>query len=178
MDKVPRIIRQRNDYLDLRVPSQSRPGHLQQIQYWEDGNHNCECPRYQWAVKTKKFTRRCRHWRMTTIEPGDMPVTRLKRAIRAVKQNARTPRKIWKMLRCLNPQKYRLGVRCSSCELYPEYCNVHPIRYSRRGTRKPMIWKIQTALYNGQKRKAQAMMMKLLKRVDKLHPDGEIYERK
>ena len=171
--KVARIIKQTRDYLDLRVPSKSRPGSMRQIQFWEKGTHNCNCPRYGWAHKTQKFSDRCRHWRETTMVTGDMPTTRLKRAIRALKQNARSPRRIWSMLRCLHPHRYKLGIRCTGCPFYPYWCNVHPIRHSRRGTMKPVVWKIQTALYNGNKKEALRLMRKLLEVVEAVCPETQ-----
>lgn len=175
MQKVPSINKQEPGYLDLRVPSKGSLGSLRQIQFWEKGTHNCNCPRYSWAMKTKKFSNKCRHWKQTTIQTGDMPMTRLKRAIRALKQNARSTNGIWAMLRCLHPHKYKLGIQCQGCPLHPYWCNVHPIRHSKRGTMKPVIWKIQTALYNGRKKEALKMMRKLLEVAEFIH-GGEIYE--
>jgi len=173
MIKVAKINKQTRDYLDLRVPSKGKPGSVWQIQFWEKGTHNCNCPRYKWAMKTMKFSNKCRHWIETTIQVGDMPMTRLKRGIRALKQNARDPRGVWKMLRCLYPHRYRLGTRCHGCPFYPTWCNVHPIRHSKRGTKKPVIWKIQTALYNGNKKEAMRLMKKLLEVAEAIHPRGE-----
>ena len=176
MQRVPSIARQRYGYLDLRVPSRGTPGLLRQIQFWKDGNFNCGCPGYYWGVKSEAQSRQCRHWRETTMVTGDMPITRLKRAIRALKQGARSNVGIWQMLKCLYPYKYKLGVRCVQCPLYPHWCNVHPIKFSKRGTKKPVIWKIQTALYAGRKKAALKMMNKLLIVAEALHPGGETHE--
>ena len=72
---------------------------------------------------------------------------------------------VWDELRiCVMPEKYKKSeIYCSDCELYPYWCNKHPMRFKNRNTSKPLIWKMGAALNNGRRKDALKLLKQFIK---------------
>lgn len=152
-------------YLRLLVPSKMTPTEPRTIQYYPSGKHHCGCPGWMWNRRLGKHDSKCRHHKMTTIKTG--PSDTLKELLYSFKLLSNRAKKMyvsWGFVSCQFPQHRDEGaVHCTGCIMYPEYCNVHPIYFGKRSNSKPLIWKLQTAIYNGRRKDALQLMRNFVK---------------
>jgi ferredoxin len=100
---------------------------------------------------------------MTTIRlelvknPGDL----LNIAIEMIRDKRRAPYVALAQLRCQFPENYNhMKVHCHGCGLYPRVCNIHKIKINHRG-KLPLVWRLQTAIYNGRRKDAEKLLIKI-----------------
>lgn len=154
-----------NRYLRLIAPSKSKPLTPRIIQYYPSGKHHCSCPGWQWFRRTGEHEKKCRHHKMTTIPFSPSNTLRqLVYALKIAKNKAKKLYVTWGFVSCQFPEhRPQQSVHCSKCVLYPTYCNIHPIYFGSRSSSKPLIWKLQTAIYLGKRKKATRLLRKFLK---------------
>ena len=159
--KVSKIIEQSEDYLKLEVPSKSSPTDNRTITFYPSGKHFCSCPGHEWKVIRKSYTlpnhkKWCRHHSLTTLPILEMFKDRTYFYISQGYIKA-----AWRFIGCQFPEYYNeMQLHCTRCPLYPETCNIHPIRFGKHNTRKPLVWRLQTAIFN----KHRAASKKLFRR--------------
>ena len=173
MQKVPRIVSQSERYLQLAVPSKSRPGEVQIVEYKPNGDRECSCPGAYWfREKGQDLYKSCRHQNMTTIrnmyshtrQPGLFDNIRLMAASKKVPLYT-----IWAMMGCAYPKhRNETGIHCNDCPLYPKVCNIHKIKTGRGPrARLPLIWKLQEACYNNKRAEARKIINKIILAIKK-----------
>lgn len=167
MLKAPQIISQRPNILFLRVPSRSKPKETRIVKYESGVRGLCDCPGDYWfKVKGEEDVKMCRHHKMTTIRKalGD-PMGLLIKAMAYARDRGTKLCVAWGHVFCQFPEhRNDKEIHCTSCPLYPETCNIHPIMHGRN--RKPEIWKLQTAIYNDRRKDAQKIIKKILREVN------------
>lgn len=172
MIRVPRIIDVNSNYIKLETPSKSAPGIRQTVTYWSTGKHHCECEGHYWFMKKGLFENMCRHCKMSTVFPSSLmsgPLAELMVAMDVLKDRVLKAFVAWHYIRCQFPEHYEPGaLMCRGCPMYPVYCNIHPIKYSARGTRKPLVWRLQTAIYAGEKKRARKLLRQYVKKLKEL----------
>lgn len=165
---VPHIEKQDFNYVKLQVPSKSKPGLTHALHFYPSGRHHCKCKGHGWAVKTRKYAQKCRHWKMSTIQDRNFakPLSYLEYSLKLMRDPTKWISVSWGFISCQFPMYRRpAGVKCSGCPMYPAFCNKHPIYYGPRKNSKPLIWKIQTAVYNKRRGDAVRLMKKYIKEV-------------
>lgn len=176
--KTPRIVEQNWRRLSFDVPSLTlikrkakRP--FRNITHFTNGSHNCVCPGYYWAVQTRAWSRKCRHWKMTTVRAGaDGVLEGFEEALKILTSKGTDAYVAWNLIgRCAFPVNYRMTeLYCEDCPLYPHYCNIHPCYVKRHS--KPLLWNIQREIYNGKKKNAARLLRKIIKIVKALKNGG------
>jgi hypothetical protein len=158
--KVPQVVGQSNGSLILRVGSDSRKGHTHLLEYNET-TEMCTCEGAGWIErKGLKGVKFCRHHRKTTVPTTEIPFEALQEATRLMRRKAPL-RVVMSYVTCQSPTNQG-KVHCTSCGLYPNVCNVHPIKMGRR---KPLYWKFVTAVYNGRRKEARVLLREMTKEV-------------
>lgn len=152
-------------YLQLIAPSKSKPLVPQTIQFYPSGKHHCSCLGWIWFRRTGEHSKKCRHYKMTTIPVSHSDTLKqLEYALKILSNKAKKLYVAWGFVSCQFPKhRNEDSVHCSSCILYPRQCNIHPIYFGNRSTSKPLVWKLQAAIYNGRRKDALRLMRKLLK---------------
>lgn len=162
-------------YLRLLAPSKSKPLNPRTIQYYPSGKHHCSCPGWNWFRLQGKHDHKCRHYKLTTTPSTNCdPLNSVLHALKVIKDAASRPFVSWGFVTCLFPQSRAVegSVHCAACPLYPEYCNIHPIYFGKRNNQKPLVWRIQTAIYNGKRKEAARLLRKFAKIAKAIyHPD-------
>lgn len=158
------LIMDRN-YIRLRVPSKSRPLNPRIVHYYPSGRHHCEeCLGHKYMPPGNK---RCRHFKMTTMDTSSRPAHYLKYAYKLLRNLKKPPYVSWGFVRCQFPEhRPVLNVRCYKCPLYPGTCNVHPIMHGKRARKKPLVWRLQTAIYNNRRKDALKLMRRFIKEAE------------
>lgn len=150
-------------YLRLAVASKSSPGKPRLIQFYPSGKHHCSCPGWEWFRLQGKHDSKCRHFKLTTIPTVFTdPLGQLQHGLEVLKNKSRKMYVSWGFVSCQFPEN-KGTVHCTNCMMYPRYCNIHPTYTGSRGTSKPLVWKIQTALNNGRRKEALRMYKTLVK---------------
>jgi hypothetical protein len=173
MNRVPIIISQSERYLQLAVPSKSKPGTYRTVEYKPNGDKDCSCPGVHWfKVKGQDLYKLCRHQKMTTIPPTHeygIPRQMLNHAKRLIKNKKAALYAAWGNVQCQYYQYYKDDeTHCMKCPLYPEVCNIHKIMYGRGPqARLPLIWRLQTACYNNKRREAQRIINQIINYIKK-----------
>lgn len=169
----PQIIEQSGmKFLKLRVPSKSTPD-PRTITYFPSGKHFCDCPGHAWKVKRGTFIQPnqlkwCRHHSMTTLKVLELFKDRIYIYINSGQLEA-----AWKLIGCQRPDFYQAErVHCTDCPLYPDVCNIHPIR-ARSRNRKPLVWRLQTAIFNHRKKDAKRLFRKYCKAVKGMQHESD-----
>lgn len=152
-------------YLRLIAPSKSKPLVPQTIQFYPSGKHHCSCLGWVWFRRTGEHHKKCRHYKMTTIpDSRSDTLKQLEYAFKILGNSAKKLYVAWGFVSCQFPQHRDEGsVHCSGCMLYPDYCNIHPIYFGKRSNSKPLVWKLQTAIYNGRRKEATKLLRRFLK---------------
>ena len=165
--KVPRVKSTSWKVVIILAPSLTKLGDYQIIKFFRGGGWDCSCPAVYWAKMKSLWNKQCRHYKMCTLRGGEKPVPTLEEALQLLKDKKIPMRNVWdKMNICAMPVNYSISeIHCKKCPLYPVWCNKHVIIFGKRNSRKPMIWKIQTALYNDKRRIATKLLRKYLKLV-------------
>ena len=159
--KIPKIAAQTEDEIIYRVPSKSRKELMQLMAYSSVEKPICTCEGAHW-IKQRGLDKTCRHQKETTIaNTCDTPLESLDALNHVLylikkKQSAET---MWSYVTCLNTDK-RGELRCTNCPLYPYVCNIHLMRF---GNMKPLVWKLQTSLYNRQWKKSRNLIKEIRK---------------
>jgi hypothetical protein len=153
------------DYLRLKVPSRSRPGAPKTLHYYPSGLHHCEeCLGHKFMPTGRK---RCRHFKMTTMDTSRRPFHYLKYAYQLLRNRRKAIYVSWGFVRCQYPELRPLfKVKCFKCPLYPRTCNIHPIYFGKRARRKPTVWKLQSAIYNGRRKDALRLLRQFIKEAE------------
>lgn len=171
MTAVPRTARPvtlGSRMLRILVPSRSELGKFREIKFFKGGGWTCNCPAVYWARQRQDgWSKKCYHYRMTTLDAGKEPLPTLEEALFQLKNKSVPMKTIWENMRiCSMPTKYQLSeMYCKSCPMYPEWCNVHIITFGKRGLKKPMIWRIQSALLNERRKDAIRLLSHFIKLV-------------
>lgn len=167
LKNIPQIAYQ-GARLILRVPSKTHPHEPRLVEYKIEGDRFCDCEGHHWfTVKGEAATKMCRHHKMTTIRTalsGD-PRGLLRTALRLVGDHSKATSVAWAHVFCQYPE-HRKTLECTGCPLYPVVCNIHPIRYKRSA--KPLVWKLQTAIYAGKRKESQRIIRKIMNAITKV----------
>jgi len=169
--KVPKLIYQSKRALMLEVPSKSEPGMTHITEFKPDGSRDCRCPGVYWFKKRgQDLVKYCRHQKMSTIfKSTDEPWSELKQAMTTAKDKNRMLAVALNHIKCQVPDHYQEDrVHCTGCPLYPVTCNIHKITINHHG-RLPLVWKIQSKVYNGKRTDTIKILGKILKNVRKIH---------
>lgn len=169
--RVPQIVSQSKLYLQLKVPSKSKPNSTRTIEYKPSGDSVCDCPGDYWfKVRGLEYDKMCRHHRMTTIEEaqGD-PKVFLDEAWRLVNDRSKALYAVLAYMKCMQPEHRSNRIHCEGCPLYPITCNIHKITYKYKGRNKsPLIWRLQTAIYNGRRKDARLLLTQIRARIRRI----------
>ena len=167
--KVAEIKYQSRHALMYRVPSKSKPGETHIVEYGPGTKKSCTCPGVEWFERRGiEHMKLCRHQRMSTIELADPPSQSQQMyhmARELVRDKSADLCTVWGNIKCLKPEHYdEYAIHCEGCRLYPEICNIHRIRYGRRHRKVPLIWRLQTALYRRERKKARRLLHQIVAR--------------
>jgi len=159
---TPKVLEVDRRYIRLSVPSVSEPLEPRTVQYYPSGKHFCDCPGWSWFRKRGEAYKLCRHAKMTTMQivKSDQ-AAQLEYAVKLVDDKTAALPVTWGFVACQFPIYRGLDtVQCTACPLFPNNCNVHPIRFGKgcRNNRKPLIWKVQSAIYNGRRKEASRLL--------------------
>lgn len=165
--RSPRVISVSWKEIKVDVPSLSNLGELQSMRFLKGGGYDCVCRAYYWASMKGQMSRKCRHYNRCTLKATGNPIKELEEALEMLKDKKVPMEKVWeKASICAMPLQYSLTeIHCKKCTLYPNWCNKHIITFSTRKSKKPMIWRIQTALLNNRRKDAKSLLRKYIKLV-------------
>lgn len=172
MKRVPIIQSQSERYLMLLVPSKSRPGVLQVVQYKPNGDRECSCPGAYWfKEKGQDLYKSCRHQKMTTIKYETIDALALMCGTKLMFRHKKIPLYvIWGQINCsFSEHRNEDGIHCNSCPLYPAVCNIRKIKTGRGPrARLPLIWRLQTACYGHERTLARKLINKIIAAIRKV----------
>lgn len=162
----PKVLKDDRNYLKILAPSKSQPEAPRTIQFYPSGKHHCDCPGWSWFRKRGEAYKLCRHAKMTTIPvaKSDRQFDYLLDAMKFIGDPDTALYVAWGSIQCQFPEYRGLDtVKCDACPLYPKVCNVHPTRFGSgpRNNRKPLVWKLQTAIYNGRRKEALRLVRRI-----------------
>lgn len=166
---VAKIEKQETNYLHLKVPSKSSPGEPRDLVFYPSGKHHCSCPGHDWKVKRQTYSlpnhkKWCRHHTMNTLVPMELFTRRILHYITKGYIKA-----AWQFISCQFPEHYsEEQIHCSSCPLYPKYCNIHPIHFGKHLSRRPLVWRLQTAIFNKRRKDALTLFKSLNRKVKEI----------
>jgi len=162
MIRTPKVIYQSERELGLKVQSKSEPGVPHMVSYKPDGERDCSCPGHHWfKIRKLDQTKMCRHHKYTTIPIDNDPVWSWKMTSKILKKRSIPIKTVLNNMVCAFPgHRNPFAVHCSDCPLYPTTCNIHPIKTGRS---KPLVWKLQTAVYNGRRKDAIKIVKEIIK---------------
>lgn len=173
--RTPKVILTSARILKIHAPSRSELGKFREIKLFKGGGWTCDCPAVYWARQREEgWSKKCYHWRMTSLEAGKPPMPILEEALTQLKSRKVPLKTIWDNMRvCSMPVKFSLTeLYCKTCPFYPYWCNKHIIIYGPRGTKKPLIWKIQSALLNERRKDAIKLLTHFIKIVRAVRNDS------
>ena len=149
------------------VPSLTKLGEFQIMTFFRGGGWTCSCPAVYWSQMKKLWNKKCRHYKRVTLRTEEFPMEEFEKAYEMLKDKKVPMEKVWETMSiCAMPLQYSISeIHCKKCQLYPNWCNKHLITYSRRNSKKPMVWKIHTALLNNRRKDAKTLMLKYIKLV-------------
>ena len=171
---VPHVKELDRNYLQLTAPSREK-GKVYKVTFFPSGKRHCECLGHYWFMKGKGYDKFCRHCKMSTIfksVSGDI-FGEFRNALKILGNKKTDMPVAWSFVHCQFPEHYVEGtVHCQRCSLDPDVCNIHPIKYGPRILRKPLIWKLQTAILNGRRKESKRIIRKIIKTIEGKLPRG------
>lgn len=166
---VARIKYQGITILKYLVPSKrSKPGQAHAVRFTKTGKRECSCIGSHWLEKkVDDVLADCRHKKLVTIYTTDYaPKGNLMAAEEFAKSKAFNIELAWANIFCLQPDEYNpIALRCESCKLYPEICNIHKIYIKRN--KLPLVWKLQGQIFAGKRIAAAQTIRKIIKEMKK-----------
>lgn len=171
---VAQIVQQTSNTLVLRVPSESTPSSPRTLTFYPSGKHHCDCPGHEWKVMRKTYTlpnhkKWCRHHTLNTLPLLEFLEARTLHYIRRGYIKA-----AWPLIGCQLPEHYNEeAIYCQDCPLYPSICNIHPIHYGRQLNHKPLVWKLQTAIFAHERKRALRLFKTLRRKAQEVKDERE-----
>jgi len=165
---VPTPIVNDQHHIVVQAPSKSEPGIRREVHLYSSGRHFCSGPGHYWFKVKQMYEKKCRHVKMSTIPESRKHTYNLRYVKMALSRYVnKHPSALWRFINCQFPYLRPLNkVRCTGCPLYPQTCNKYVIYYGPRQRHKPLVWRLQTAMYHGRRKDAKKMLRRFMKEVE------------
>jgi len=165
LPRTPVILSQTRYQIKLAVGKLSFNGEEGALTYFSSGDFSCTCKAFFWAKKKMQYPRVCGHQHLVTIICHADALECLHQALDRIKEEKTSLSREWMDIRfCQYPMNFSMTrLYCKECPLFPDICN--RILITSKG-RKPLIWKLQSALFNGRRKDAIEHLENIINQVE------------